>query len=187
MPRKLVVVVCFILLGLTLCLWAYTHMEHETYVHKHGRHVAGLKAGSGHIQMALVIGDNVPVEAGPGRALLTPLPDGFNRFARRSEWWDWEWIRIYVWLPESALFGTQWYPTVRRYGTPAYHAFRWRVRFWFVAAVFAAYPLYVRLTRTRHRRRRGLCPKCGYDLTGNVSGTCPECGRIVEKATRKTA
>ena len=26
------------------------------------------------------------------------------------------------------------------------------------------------------RRRAGLCPACGYDLTGNVSGTCPECG-----------
>jgi hypothetical protein len=22
----------------------------------------------------------------------------------------------------------------------------------------------------------GCCQKCGYDLTGNVSGTCPECG-----------
>ena len=30
----------------------------------------------------------------------------------------------------------------------------------------------------RHRRRRvpGFCRKCGYDLTGNVSGRCPECG-----------
>ena len=32
------------------------------------------------------------------------------------------------------------------------------------------------------RQRRGyplvptLCPKCRYDLTGNVSGVCPECG-----------
>jgi hypothetical protein len=25
-------------------------------------------------------------------------------------------------------------------------------------------------------RDRGLCPACGYDLTANVSGTCPECG-----------
>ena len=24
-----------------------------------------------------------------------------------------------------------------------------------------------------------LCPACGYDLTGNVSGICPECGRPV--------
>jgi hypothetical protein len=26
------------------------------------------------------------------------------------------------------------------------------------------------------RRSRGLCPGCGYDLTGNESGVCPECG-----------
>ena len=26
-------------------------------------------------------------------------------------------------------------------------------------------------------RDRNSCPKCGYDLTGHVSGTCPECGR----------
>ncbi len=25
----------------------------------------------------------------------------------------------------------------------------------------------------------GLCSKCGYNLTGNVSGTCPECGEAV--------
>ncbi len=25
------------------------------------------------------------------------------------------------------------------------------------------------------------CPQCGYNLTGNVSGTCPECGRPVER------
>jgi len=27
------------------------------------------------------------------------------------------------------------------------------------------------------RLRRGLCPACGYDLAGNTSGVCPECGR----------
>ena len=25
----------------------------------------------------------------------------------------------------------------------------------------------------------GHCPRCRYDLTGNVSGVCPECGRAV--------
>ena len=30
--------------------------------------------------------------------------------------------------------------------------------------------------RARHRRRAGRCWKCCYDLTGNVSGRCPECG-----------
>ena len=27
---------------------------------------------------------------------------------------------------------------------------------------------------------RGHCQRCGYNLTGNVSGTCPECGRALE-------
>ena len=26
-----------------------------------------------------------------------------------------------------------------------------------------------------------LCKKCGYNLTGNVSGICPECGRAIEQ------
>ncbi|MCH7813010.1 MAG: hypothetical protein IID40_03220 [Planctomycetes bacterium] len=31
----------------------------------------------------------------------------------------------------------------------------------------------------RNRRKRGLCLKCGYDLTGNTSGVCPECGAAI--------
>ena len=32
----------------------------------------------------------------------------------------------------------------------------------------------------------GRCHKCGYDLTGNVSGRCPECGWRVKKAETST-
>ncbi len=32
----------------------------------------------------------------------------------------------------------------------------------------------------RRRVLPGRCQKCGYDLTGNVSGRCPECGREVK-------
>jgi len=28
----------------------------------------------------------------------------------------------------------------------------------------------------RRRRSRGHCDSCGYSLTGNVAGICPECG-----------
>ncbi|MDB5171993.1 MAG: hypothetical protein JWN51_766 [Phycisphaerales bacterium] len=57
-----------------------------------------------------------------------------------------------------------------------------------VAPVFAACVLFVAVViamRVHYLRQRkaplrrvvaGLCPICGYDLTGNVSGTCPECG-----------
>lgn len=46
--------------------------------------------------------------------------------------------------------------------------------------LFLAYPTmaFIRGPVRRWRRRRmGLCLKCGYDLTGNVTGICPECGR----------
>jgi hypothetical protein len=33
--------------------------------------------------------------------------------------------------------------------------------------------------RTRLRQGRGLCLACGYCLTANVSGICPECGIVV--------
>lgn len=46
---------------------------------------------------------------------------------------------------------------------------------WFVA------PVRGRLRR-RAMRRRGLCRRCGYDLTGNRSGVCPECGTAVRVA-----
>jgi hypothetical protein len=31
-------------------------------------------------------------------------------------------------------------------------------------------------SRRHLRRRRGLCPHCCYNLTGNTTGICPECG-----------
>ncbi len=48
-----------------------------------------------------------------------------------------------------------------------------------VAALIAAWPLLQPLLKRRRRRVRelqGLCPGCGYDLTGNTTGLCPECG-----------
>jgi hypothetical protein len=39
----------------------------------------------------------------------------------------------------------------------------------------------------RHWRRwrRGLCLACGYDLAGNVNGTCPECGSPIPDGVRR--
>ena len=56
---------------------------------------------------------------------------------------------------------------------------------WFLVALFSAYPVILCLQdlqhlklsrRLRYRRELGLCLNCGYDLRGNRSGTCSECG-----------
>jgi hypothetical protein len=59
----------------------------------------------------------------------------------------------------------------------AWHA---TVQLWLLFVLFSAYPatVFVRGPLRRYRRqRRGLCLKCGYNLTGNVTGVCPECGK----------
>lgn len=48
----------------------------------------------------------------------------------------------------------------------------------FLAALLPAAAFW-RRRRRLSRSRRGLCTACGYDLTGNVSGVCPECGNAV--------
>jgi hypothetical protein len=53
--------------------------------------------------------------------------------------------------------------------------------YWFLCLVFACLPAWRavaerrRLVRER-RQRRGLCPRCGYDLRA-TPGKCPECGQ----------
>ncbi len=37
----------------------------------------------------------------------------------------------------------------------------------------------------RRRPRPGCCKACGYDLTGNVSGRCPECGTPTASRMRR--
>jgi len=37
--------------------------------------------------------------------------------------------------------------------------------------------------RRRVRVGEGLCTGCGYDLRGNTSGACPECGNVMPKAS----
>jgi len=57
-----------------------------------------------------------------------------------------------------------------------------RLPLWLPLVLFALYPTiaFVRGPLRRHRRRKkGLCVKCGYDLTGNMTGICSECGEKI--------
>ena len=54
---------------------------------------------------------------------------------------------------------------------------------WLPIPVLAAYPaIYFLVVGVRRLRRRpGCCLHCDYDLTGNESGVCPECGTGIRR------
>ena len=58
--------------------------------------------------------------------------------------------------------------------------------FWLIASVLFLLPLIRGLMwfRSMSRSRQGCCSSCGYSLTGNTSGTCPECGSPISKSSR---
>jgi hypothetical protein len=61
-----------------------------------------------------------------------------------------------------------------------FHVYRIGVPLWLLATMTAVVPGWRALACARRHRFQGtgLCPACGYDLTGNASGVCPECGGI---------
>jgi hypothetical protein len=61
------------------------------------------------------------------------------------------------------------------------------VPLWFPFALFLLYPGLACLKgplRRRRRKRRGQCVSCGYNLTGNLAGVCPECGNESNTSSR---
>ena len=60
-------------------------------------------------------------------------------------------------------------------GWPGPNDWHVQIPLWPLLLVLAATSLF--LDRRDRRSLSGHCP-CGYDLTGNVSGKCPECGNV---------
>lgn len=58
---------------------------------------------------------------------------------------------------------------------------------WAVVLLTAALPARWIIARLRKRTSDYSCKACGYNLTGNTSGVCPECGAPVSKETEATA
>jgi predicted RNA-binding Zn-ribbon protein involved in translation (DUF1610 family) len=72
-----------------------------------------------------------------------------------------------------------WVPYYSRLGG------RWRLPLWIPAALAAGAALAVRRGSRRLRTADG-CARCGYNLTGNVSGVCPECGTAISRSAAAT-
>lgn len=77
------------------------------------------------------------------------------------------------WLPETI-------DGVRLPGTFGTHQ-ETRVSFAWPAILFAAVAGGLIAYTLRRQLEPGQCLRCGYDLTGNISGICPECGTSVAK------
>ena len=54
-----------------------------------------------------------------------------------------------------------------------------------IPLVITAVPVAIMIARARRQHQRkvtGCCLRCGYNLTGNISGVCPECGEPISGA-----
>jgi hypothetical protein len=76
-----------------------------------------------------------------------------------------------------------WWVEVVRYGASTGIVY---VALWLVLALTTV-PTVFLLMRLRHTLPAGCCAICGYNLTGNVSGRCPECGTAIDEAARRPA
>ena len=56
------------------------------------------------------------------------------------------------------------------------------VPLWAPMLLFLVLPMFWLIARGRAVRTRNRCTGCGYNLTGNISGVCPECGTPVHSS-----
>ena len=81
----------------------------------------------------------------------------------------------------ASAVSADWAPRIVR-NVPSQGSFTVVVPFW-VVLLAAGIPT-AWLWRRDRRSPKGHCRKCGYNLTGNTSGVCPECGHTTPAANR---
>ena len=125
--------------------------------------VTSLRGGYGYLGSPIFNHDWAPSGVAGGNGAIGVFFSGPRPPGTSGIWfWDenfgerfWPW-----WL---------WHPTLAIEGPVGFLA----VPIW-IPLVLIAIPSYIAWRVSRHLP--GHCRKCQYDLTGNVSGVCPECG-----------
>ena len=152
-----IILLATLAIGTFLAWWAFrdTGLRKKTYTLSDGDISFAANRGGFYVNWHTYYDHSNP----PGEHWLIDLPE--DRF-------PWLWTRLLVRFRPGSRYVFFYCPVRNALG-------------FFV--LFAAYPtiaLMRRPLRRRRRRKRGLCLTCGYNLTGNTSGMCPECTAKVE-------
>jgi predicted RNA-binding Zn-ribbon protein involved in translation (DUF1610 family) len=98
---------------------------------------------------------------------------------------------VYLWWePQGRGYDARGWVVSRSSGRPDWWPYWQSDRFgryfgwlplWLPGIACAACAGVLRVTQGR-TQARGMCGRCGYNLTGNVSGVCPECGTPISRS-----
>ena len=177
-----------LLLCVAVCvLWVRSHYYPESWAFEGGRRytVVSLRG----TMMLEVRSHSAAPYAGPAPG---PLPSPAEKAlpVASPPRWDHRPLTVGQWVPAESRFGfgtaaTISWTTENAGGARRYHIARsslFAFPYWAPAVALSLLPAAWLLRALAARRRRGPgrhCAHCGYDLTGNVSGVCPECGNAV--------
>ena len=146
-PKRLKVI------GLVLCLmmlalWVFSVMFGSFYAPASGQWSVGTLFGR-------IVLDAGPIQ-NPGWR-YTPFYPQWKVYAAKMPWTEFAQRMLGFGWPVKMITGQILIPV-------------------WLLVVAVGFPTAILCWRDRRRPKAGFCKVCKYDLTGNVSGTCPECG-----------
>jgi hypothetical protein len=122
--------------------------------------------------IGLVRSDDVLIQIGDRRVIIDNMPyhilvTTFRMDAPSGFWWE----RNPRVIPRGG------YAVPAAYVVSYIPGYRLAIPHWLIFLLTAPWPLWwlARHRKQATRRRRGLCPQCGYDLRASAD-RCPECG-----------
>ncbi len=133
-----------------------------------------LYRGWGYVEGVYEFGDGVVgIYCAPSR--LLSIRDTHHYQVRDTGDWRFRWPSLKSWVETKPIYGTKyvWPGKPTRYVSI-------ELPMWLPTLISSCLCLWFWRT-PRLRVRSGHCLACNYDLTGNTTGVCPECGRRISR------